>query len=60
MIQLHGIIATVQEKTIMNYLEQEVPTPSLYPEDCIEMVEKHVKIVDDTPHAGNHSILQEL
>ena len=47
-------------KTIMNYLEQEVPTPSLYPEDCIEMVEKHVKIVDDTPHAGTHSVLQEL
>ena len=47
-------------KTIMNYLEQEVPTPSLYPEDCIEMVEKHVKIVDDTPHAGTYSVLQEF
>ena len=47
-------------KTIMNYLEQEVPTPSLYPEDCIEMVEKHVKIVDDTPHAGTCSVLQEF
>ena len=39
-------------KTIINYLEKEIPLPSLYPDDCMEMVEKHVKIVDNTPHAG--------
>ena len=41
-----------ESKTIMNYLDQEIPTPPLYPTECAELVEKHVKLVDDTPHAG--------
>ena len=41
-----------ESKTIMNYLDQEIPTPPLYPTGCTELVEKHVKLVDDTPHAG--------
>lgn len=41
-----------ESKTIMSYLEQEIPSPSLYPIECMDMVKKHVKLVDDTPHAG--------
>ena len=41
-----------ESKTIMNYLDREIPTPPLYPTECAELVEKHVKLVDDTPHAG--------
>ena len=42
-----------ESKTIMNYLDREIPTPPLYPVECAELVEKHVKLVDDTPHAGS-------
>ena len=42
----------VDSKNIMEYIEQEIPTPPLYPETCREVVEKHVEIVDKTPHAG--------
>ena len=41
-------------KNIMNYLDQEIPSPPLYPQECKEFVEKHVKNVDITPHAGKH------
>ena len=41
-----------ESRTIMNYLDREIPTPSLYPTDCADLVKKHVKLVDDTPHAG--------
>ena len=39
-------------KTIMNYLDRELPSPPLCPGDCEEAVRKHVQMVDDTPHAG--------
>jgi len=41
----------VDSKKIMNYLDQELPSPPLYPAG-VAGVEKHVQLVDDTPHAG--------
>ena len=39
-------------KKIMEYLDQEIPSPPLYPGEYATMHEKHVKLVDDTPHAA--------
>eukprot|EP00092_Neocalanus_flemingeri_P017258 GFUD01018661.1.p1 GENE.GFUD01018661.1~~GFUD01018661.1.p1 ORF type:complete len:402 (-),score=99.65 GFUD01018661.1:1627-2772(-) len=42
----------VDSMQIMEYVDQEIPNPPLYPETCKEMVEKHMELVDRTPHAG--------
>ena len=42
----------VDSKKIMDYLDQEIPSPPLYPKVCTDMIVKHVKLVDETPHAG--------
>ena len=36
----------------MNFLDQEIQSPQIYSERCADMNEKHVKLVDDTPHAA--------
>jgi len=45
-------VVVVDSKKIMSYLDKEVPNPPLHPTAEEEMVAKHVKLVDDTPHAG--------
>jgi len=42
----------VDSLNIMNYIDQEVPEPPLYPESCRSLAKKHAKLVDATPHAG--------
>lgn len=42
----------VDSLNIMNYIDQEVPEPPLYPESCRALAKKHSKLVDATPHAG--------
>ena len=42
----------VDSKKILDYLDQEIPSPQLYPKNCEKLNTKHVKLVDDTPHAA--------
>ena len=42
----------VDSKRIIEYIDEVVPNPSLYHESYMALIEKHVKLVDDTPHAG--------
>ena len=42
-----------ESKTIMNYLDKEIPTPPLYPTECAELVKKHVKLVAGRSHRAN-------
>ena len=42
----------VDSKKIIEYIEKVIPNPSLYEESHNKLIEKHVDLVDDTPHAG--------
>ena len=42
----------VDSKRIVEYIEEACPQPPMYPAKYRHIVEKHVAMVDDTPHAG--------
>ena len=42
----------VDSKKIIEYIEKVVPNPSLCKEPDNELIDKHIALVDDTPHAG--------
>ena len=42
----------VDSKRILEYIEEAVQEPSLYNDAYTKLIEKHVSLVDDTPHAG--------
>ena len=42
----------VDSKKIIEYIEKVIPNPSLYNQSHNKLIEKHVDLVDDTPHAG--------
>jgi len=42
----------VDSKVICEYIEKEIPSPALMPTAHIELIKKHMALVDETPHMG--------
>ena len=42
----------VDSAIIVKYIEDAVPNPSLYDDAYTDLIQKHISLVDDTPHAG--------